>query len=607
MPIEKPHDVENVLEWINETEETKDILDEWIEKTKDMNAVSTDRVLSAVSKKTGVGIRPLNKDLNEQQQVWNQEKIELARKKKSIKRKAEGKKEIYFSETATGDTVYASSKALASSTGSDCVYRYGSALVSIVNARPASVRMVKRIYDNNGIYPAVPIIHTHTAETLRHELEKVAYCIKMDEDRNAQDIMWPLIIIKGLMNTPTSFEKPLIGIVEHPYVDENFNPVTDQGYDSRTGLYKSIDAELVFDFNTTVSIDQSKSAYQYLEIEVMADFPFATPLDTVGAISALLTALQRKLITGDSGCPGYLFDAPTQSTGKTTLAQIISYSIYNRPAAATSWSNDDNELGKHILGILREGHSCVLFDNVPNETVLESAELAKAMTSAEYSKRLLGENKTVTVPSSVFWLFTGNNVSVAGDFNTRMVSIRLNAKMADPDRRTFKRTDIGEWCLENRSSIIQACMTIILAAKGVKTNLPPTRYNEWDKFVRYPLYLATWIDIADLFERNKVADPKIEYQKIFLEILYEVFRGRPVSSKEILNRAEQESGPSFEDALGLHDALQDIFGRDLPTSAQLGKWLGGLKDRVIGGYKITAVKGSTRKNKNIWLWRVESV
>lgn len=601
--VEKPHDIEDVLDWLDETEEKKDILAGWMEKTKGMDAVSTDTVLRAVSKKIEVGIRPLAKDLKEQQLAWQREKIKLAREKKSANRKAEGKIEIYYSKTATGAAVYQMSKTLAASTDLNCVYRYGSTLVSIVNARPANVRMVKRIYDNNGIYPAMPLIHTHSPETLRHELETMAYCIEVDD----KETMWPLILIKGLMEIPNSFEKPLIGIAEHPYVDENFYPVTDWGYDARTGLFKYIASDLILDFDGAINIERSEAAYKYLRDEVMADFPFATTLDMVGAISTLLTALQRKLITGDSGCPGYLFDAPTQSTGKTTLAQIISYTIYNRPAAATSWSNDDNELGKHILGILREGHSCVLFDNVTNGTVLESDELAKAMTSATYSKRLLGENKTVTVPSCVLWLFTGNNISVAGDFNTRILSIRLDAKMADPDRRTFKRSDIGEWCLDNRSVIIHACMTIILAAKGIKIDLSPTRYNEWDKFVRCPLYIATGVDIADLFERNKAADPKIEGQKIFLEILYHIFRGRPVSAKDILKKAQQESGDYCQDATGICDAIQDIFGGNLPTTSSFGKWLKGLKDRVIGGYKLTATEGSGRKNKNIWLWSVESI
>ena len=76
-----------LLDWVDETEENKDILAGWIEKTKGMDAVFTDTILRAVSKKTQVGIRPLTKDLKKQQQAWHREKIKLAREKKSAKRK----------------------------------------------------------------------------------------------------------------------------------------------------------------------------------------------------------------------------------------------------------------------------------------------------------------------------------------------------------------------------------------------------------------------------------------------------------------------------------------------------------------------------------------
>jgi len=598
--VEQPHDVEDVIKWVNETTENKEIIDGWIEKTKGMNAVSTDRVIQAVSQKVVVGKIPLKKDLNKQQKAWQRERYQQAREKRSAAREAEGKIEIYYSKTATGKAVHEMSQALVDSD----VYRFASKLVTIENARPSSVRMVQKINENNGIYPLMPIINELTLETLRHEVEKVACCMEYAENGIQKEILWADLLLKGLMNIPKSCEKPLIGIVEHPYVDKNFNLVMDQGYDPITGLFKVFDFDNNFIEGSKISLKQSKAAYKYLCDEVMADFPFATSLDKAAAISVLLSALQRKLITDDSGCPGYLFNAPTPSTGKTTLAQVISYIIYNRPAAATSWSNNDEELAKHILGIFKEGHSCVLFDNLKSKTVLQSVELSKAITSATYSKRLLNKNKTETLPSSVLWLFTGNNISVAGDFNTRILSIRLDTKMADPDKRIFKRPNIGDWCLKNRSTIIHACLTILLAAKNIESKLPPSRYNEWDKFVRRPLFLAAKIDIAKLFDRNKDADPKIESQVQFLEIWHSLLGNDQVTSTNILDAAKV--GPGCNDS-AIGDAIKDISGGDIPGSAVFGKLLQGLKDRIVGGYKITGEISTANENKNRWLWSVEQV
>ena len=222
------------------------------------------------------------------------------------------------------------------------------------------------------------------------------------------------------------------------------------------------------------------------------------------------------MITDDAGCPGYLFTAPIQSSGKTTLCQLINYALYGRPVAATSFAKDDTEMAKHLLGILQEGQSCVLFDNLPEGLVIDSYELAKAITSDSYSNRWLGQNQTVTVPSSVLWLITGNNISVSGDFNTRFLNIELDTKDANPDQRCFKRRDIGVWCEQNRSKILGACMKVIIeGASYTNTDLKPTRFPEWDRFVRFPLFKTSGTDIAEIFQKNKLSDPKIEGQLIF--------------------------------------------------------------------------------------------
>ncbi len=595
--------LEDFNKWLGLAADNQEILENWFNQTKGMNEAIIDLCLEAVSKKTGAGKQALKKDRDHQAKKLKREKKKKAEKEKSKKLKELGITKINYDETATGEAVKQMAIAFRKSAN---VFRHGSALASVVEARPSSIRMVKQQHDHDNAYPSMLCIFPLTVETTRHELEKVALCVQKNMNEESEEsIMFPRLLIRGLMDTPTTLDRPLTGICEHPYIDADFNPVTQQGYEPKTGLYMAFSPDLVSNFEKTPTIDQAKAEYHFLTDEVLADFPFATPLDKAGAVAMLLTGMQRKMITGDSGCPGYELDAPTQATGKTALAQTVSYALYNRPIAATSWSSSDEELGKHILGILREGHSCVLFDNLPQGTVLESDELARAMTSQTYSKRLLGENKTVTVPCQVLWLFTGNNIAIAGDFNTRVLQIRLDANMADPDKRTFKRLDIGTWCMENRKRIIHACMTIILSRNVVNCGITPSRYTEWDRFVRAPIFQISGVDVGDLFERNKAGDPKLEGQKNFLEAWYALFENTSTTAKDVLRsiRLDAHSNAANE----FSEALQDIFNGNLPTTRSLGKWLGNLKGRVIGGYRLESNKGTTRAQVNKMCWKVVRV
>ena len=594
--------VKDTLQWIETTDNTKDILAGWLNRITGMDAPDVEAIKEAVHRKTGTKKGILNTLLKEQKSRDKKARSKARAEKKSKKRAEIGIKEIMYYPTSTGKCCHKVSEALRDHI-EQLIYRYGGNLIKIVNQQPTTVKMVQKIHDRGGKYPPMPTIVQLSWESLCHEIEKVAVCQIIDEEGTIKDIPWPKNILSGILALTEGHEKPLVGIVEHPFIDNEFKPVMTKGYDNATGLYNIFDVVPDIGFFKTAD-----DALIFLMDEVLKDFPFASPLDEMAAVACLLTGMQRKLI--NSGCPGFVFTAPIQSSGKTTLCQIVSQSLFGRPAPASSFSDDDTEMAKHLLGILQEGHSVILFDNLPEGSVVESNELAKAITSDTYSNRWLGKNKTVTVPSSVLWMMTGNNISICGDFNTRFLIIELDPRDANPDQRRFKREDIGAWCEQHRGKILGACMRIIMDGAGYKhPDLRPSRFPSWDKFVRLPLHKISNIDVAEIFQKNKLSDPKIEGQRIFFETWYNTFGAAPMTAREIIDQCKSEDSITRFDRRPmtneLHDAIADIFPGGLPSTRALGKWLAGMKNRFFGDYKLVhAGQGTTRDQLNKSLWSV---
>ncbi len=613
-PAEQPlAETANVLSWVKEKEKNV-VAANWLEQIKPLDAVGRDSVRRAVSEKTEIGLSPLKSLLTQREKEWRQAEIVEQNNRSSERCRSKGKVEIEYSEANTFEMALQAAQAVFNDENpkNNLVLRHSSNFVVIENDTPKTVRMVSQLRDKES-YPQMPLIKPLTIITMRHRIEQSAVCVVRDSSKGDRCIQWTSVVVNGVLEQHAVEAKPLTGIVEHPFIDDKMQPVTTQGYNANTGLYVQYDVRLCATLRPNPNPQDVESAYRYLATVVLADFPFADELDRVGAIAALMTALQRKMIDDDSGCPGFLFDAPVQSTGKTTLAQLICYAIFGRPAPATAWSDNDTEMGKHLLAILLEGHGCVLFDNLPAGTTFKSNELAKAMTGNSYSGRILGKTETSTVPSSVLWMATGNNISIVGDFNTRILSVRLDSRVADPDRRTFTRKDIGRWCLKNRAEIIKACLTIIIGTP-LKDPPKPTRYLGWDKFVRLPLLAASGIDVAGLFDRNKLADPEVEGRRFFLEAMYNVYTNEFVTTGEILRRIENRFIPNdIEGVHGqqnnapLYEALHDIFPKGMPNSKGLGKWLGKLKGQVLGGYRLSCKTGTSGDNKNRKLWMVEKI
>ena len=585
--------LEVLTDWLKNADKSE-VLKGWTNKA-DKLANETEKTLfiKQVSEKIGAGVRALNKDLKARKKE-KQKKIN----ERQLEQKTAGRLKIRLDVTHTFKTVRTISDQMVAKNKK--IYRYGNELVMIVRDRPNTVRLVKEKYIKKGdYYPAMPKIHLFTIETLRHETEKIIVCQKEDKEGDLYNVPVPPDIVKGWMQTPATQERPLISIVEHPYIDSNFESVTQTGYDEATGLYKVFNSQ--YNFNG-LRPDRAKAALDYILNDVLAEFPFKSELDKIGAVSCFLSGMERKMMISDSGCPGYLFTAPTQGTGKTTLAQVINYCLYGRPAAATSYSDNDEEMGKHLLAIFLEGHSSLLFDNVAEGSSLSSNEIAKAMTSPTYSKRFLGQNKTVTVPCSILWMFSGNNIGVCGDFNTRFLVINLDANMRDPDRRTFKREDIGAWCVKNREKILKALLTIIINGKDYKPGLKASRYPaEWDRLVRFPLHKLTGIDIAEIFENNKAGDPKLDGQRCFFSAWYDAFGSRPQTAKDIIEECQRRDMGGVSE-LGL--AIDDILPGGRATSHGLGTWLGKKAGRFWGDYQLISEKGSGQKQRNVKVWRV---
>jgi len=575
------YELSDVLDWIK-NKDTQDVKDNWLEWIFGQDDISLQEINDAVSKRLGLSKTLIKKII--------EKKIYDGKVKQEEKK---GKKAIYFDGTNYGVATKELSELFGKGTD---VFRYAGSLVSVEHTIPATV---KAILDGGktGEYPIMPIILHHRHATIRSKIENIAFFPSKGKITGCRDSL-----ISSLLAEPNPLEKPLTGIVEHPYVDAYFNVMSKNGYDKKTGLYIVLDPKLENIELNNVTKEMGKNAYKFITEEVFDGFPFESKLDEAGAVAALLTAIQRKMITTDAGCPGFLINANTFSSGKTTLANAISYSVFNRQIGVTTFSDKDTEMAKHLLGIFQEGQGCVNWDNIPEGSVLASNEIAKAMTSPLYSGRLLGKNETITLPTSTLFFFTGVGISVCNDFNTRIIPIELNPKMENPDERTFSRTDIGDWCQKNRYDILNACLTIILCGKDFDSaGLKQTRFPEWNKYVRNPILNVSGVDIAKFFQNNKQDDPKKEGQLNLLKHLHKFINkiGTPVSTKDIIREAQENH------LSDLSDAIKDIFNGDIPTTNGFSRWLSGIKKRQIGDYKLVSDRPTSGDYKNITVWSVE--
>jgi hypothetical protein len=562
------------------------------------------KIIQEVHDRTGVPVEELETELKLEEIRWKAEDIAKANATLKADIKESGRTIVKLDSIDNSVITHRVEDALLADNKRTPVVSHGGRLASVRMAKPTTVREVRQ---EQGAAPeATPlsmIVDPYQYHALAGRVLKSVVFIKI-VDGQLCEMPPPPQVIRAMLEDSHKRAPSLVGIIEHPVMDQTGELLIADGL-SKDGLFVRISKDLVPDLPPEITNKMAQDSHRWIIDEALADFPFATDIDVAGAVAALLTAIQRRMFDSNEGCPGFLTTAPIQSSGKTAFFQLLFELVWGRTAAATNWSSSDEELGKHILAILLEGHGGVLFDNLDEGGQIESNALARAMTSSKFIGRMLGENKSATVPTNCLWCFTGNNISASGDFNTRILSIKIDPGDENPDQRSFSRPDLAEWCEKHRAEFFYHAMVIMvgyqrhLTAGGRPPAAKPTRYSVWDKQVRHAMIWAGSDDPALLFEQNKAEDPKRDGRLSFLAAWYDTYGVEPKLMRDLVSHTASHGS---EDDIG--EAIRDLLPNGKVTSRNLAVVIRKFAGQWIGGYRIVAESGSG-KSKKSKRWYVE--
>lgn len=415
---------------------------------------------------------------------------------------------------------------------------------------------------------------------------------------NTQDT--PQRVVKNLRGMNGDGLTPLVGVIDYPSFSRQGNILAGKGYDPETGLYLSTPRlGLKTDrFNTP------KKAFEYLRDEVFCDVMFEgepgsdeRKQSEAMAICALLTLLVKKAQAITT--PAFMITATTQQTGKTVLGNMLAMIALNTEAAAMAWDGSAEERRKQLLALGLENAPLVVFDNVPDYSIVECPHHAKAITSLVVSDRVLGVSRNQEVPSTWVVFFNGNNLELGTDFASRIGVIRLDAKAENPMDRTFKHKDPINYIAKNRKKILEAAFAILSYHHEAKDEVVGTkcRFGRWSTVVRDAVLRASGTDVWSE-QLHGVRSEMDQAIADFLEVLekhttglYNIDQKTVLSAKEILENTD------------LTNTLREVFDlqnsahvREVMNASKAGKVMSRIKGKVLDGRRL----GSNLSNKNTY-------
>ncbi len=398
----------------------------------------------------------------------------------------------------------------------------------------------------------------------------------------------------------------LIGISEVPVLRRDGSVWDLPGFDEKSGIYY----EPAPGFHITVpenptaqEVDEAKALLD----EALVNFPFAKDgASLANMVGFMLTPIVRPAIEGP--VPMVVLNAPTQGTGKSKLANLVSIIATGRDAATVSPAENDAEWRKLITSMLREGGQIVVIDNV--EGSLRSGRLCMVITQPIWKDRILGVNKVVKLPSRAVWAVTGNNLQVRGDLVRRVYEIRLDAKMERPWQRPaseFLHPDLEGWAKANRHKLARALL--ILARAWFAAGCPKPKavssvlggFEEWQRIVGGILAhngIDGFLTNADAIMEG---DEEIMEWEPFLRLWYAAKTG-PVTCHQLLNLRDTDPVGQFGKSWPT-ETIPTNRKSDSLTRA-LGRAFRKRQGQRFGDHRL--VRDGMDRN-GIVIWRVESL
>lgn len=583
----------DLLAWLKVAPKER-VLKEFPGKTLKKTPTELKQIIDAVAQRTGLDKRELKRRVKGFKEDAEEKKEELSRVELMKDRLKRNIFEVIVNDHNAMEASEEIAKILRGSRRWPPVFVYGSGLAYVEFDKLITIRQMSKKHaakQRGERFCRTPVIRSFK-KPFHDLIARMGSDVRFVRKSLGKEFQCPEKLASVVAMGNSRENRELTGIVNCPFVQANWEVFQKNGYDPETGLYSIIETKVPeYPMETA-------EAYYFLRDEVLAEFPFSTELDTVVMIASMLALMQRPLLAQDSaGMPGFGIIAPVQSSGKTTLVNLVASAILKNTIPASNFSTDEEEMAKHVLALLRQGEAGVLFDNVPAGTEIKTDVLAKAMSSDIYSGRLLGETKTLSVPSSAIWFFTGNGIRFSGDFSTRVFPVHLNPQMENPDTRKFKRQNVLDWVLNNRPRILHALISIIQDGREYEPLKTGSRFKLWDRYIRLPLHKASGVDVNDAILTNKEHDTDFSNKKSLMGLLWESFGETPFVSRSVIREGFPHGVESIPSPMG--ELLEEILGKYKDSAKSAGKLLGKMLGRTYGDMVL-----SRTHTDRAW-WQIE--
>ena len=470
----------------------------------------------------------------------------------------DGKPKINLSRVSMEDAVNEAVKIVAAVPDNDkTLFSYGGAPVVVIKRGSPG-------YNDTVLLRPGP-------DAFAHHLEGHVQFVKSD-GKERVDVLTEADtrLVRRMMDPSINWGMPKIsGVVMYPAITKEGSLVTTEGYNRDTGLYIGEGLSITQAEIEKISVAEAVAAIT----DLYSDFPFhSRDIGLSLSVTAMLSAVARKVL---DKAPAFIVTSPYPADGKTIWSYLPQIVLAKEPSNYSLSGNEEEQI-KQLTSYFMEDPDIMVFDNQNGR--FHSQALTELLTSGKFKARMLGKNDTVQFTPKTTIIANGINVRPSEEIMTRSIVVEFDHRTTDD----FKHPQILEYALAQRRNILKSALRLL--QNGVQTAevaaFKPSRFYEWDQFVRKAVLAAGLIDPMREDLRTRGMDEEVSLKDEFIGWLFKCFPpGTRFTSSDV------------QDKIGLDRNLEAMVltmgrMRNLSTVA-VGRAIGNVRGAEYNGHRLT--------------------
>lgn len=438
--------------------------------------------------------------------------------------------------------------------------------------------------DKNGRALIIPA----SVEIVQDAAAKAANWIHTSDRQGILNTMPPKTVCAVFAQTPHNWQNiwPIDSVVTAPFFAPDGTLCATHGYHSSAGVWLDLPSDFEMP-DTTPTKANVLAAINLIVDKLLGEVAFADNASRAHAVAQMLLPLVRRMI--NECTPLHLWDAPTQSTGKSYGAEVC-IAPFDNPEPMDEIA-EEAEWSKALLATFVEGRMFRFIDNIKGK--LSSQSLASYITSPSKTGRVLGLSRMVPVSTlGAVWVATSNNARLDRDAQSRCVLIRLDTGLEQPEDKAYSN-DPKAYIQANRAVVIGALVTIVRHWQAQGSPLyagGKSRFKAWGRIIGGILQSA---DIPGFLENVDEArenfSPETDVWREFACAWWQVHGSSGVTAKDLLPLALKCEG------------MGDVIGEKDGGANRLGNLLNARRDQIFLQIKISR---DAQKTKLGVKWRL---